>query len=418
MPQSSQIDQSIETQSGFPPPDQMDDEINLVDLIYPVYNRRKFLIIFCIVVTLTVAIITLRMPKTYEATVVILPTPNKKESGVIVNLKDAIFDQFGLQGVGNISGTMDMSVLLRSKEIEHSVKTRYNFSLTGANGHFSVMVQKGKKEGDSITVQANDPIMAADIANTYLMELDVFNRKRTVTSAQRLRKYIESRLADVNIELEKAQKKLREFQEENKAVSIEKQTEATLEVLAGLEAQRVVLEVQKAAREKFYKGPHREIDQLNAQMEALQKNIDRLTYSKEPKVPVVHEKGEVEFYIPLQRIPALNFDESRLLLTVKTKTGVVTMLTAQLEQTKLEEAKDMPTINALDWAEPPGRPIKPRLKLNVLLSVVVSLFLGVFIIFFLEFIQRMDQDPDTSPKWREIKKGLTSLIPFSKKSKQ
>jgi uncharacterized protein involved in exopolysaccharide biosynthesis len=251
-----------------------------------------------------------------------------------------------------------------------------------------------------VSVQSHDPILAADLANTYIQELDKYNRTNTVSSAQRLRKYVEERLDAVNTELEQAQKDLRRFQEENKAISISKQAEATLKVLSELEAQRVAVEVQMAAKQKFYRGPHLEIEQLKAQMEAIQKNIDRLTYSKAPRVPVEEEKGKVEFYIPLTRIPALNFDESRLLLKVKAKTGVVTMLTTQLEQAKLDEARDMPTINVLDWAEPPERPIKPKLKLNILLSAVVSLFIGIFLVFLLEYTHRVGQDPETSPKWQ------------------
>ena len=122
----------------------------------------------------------------------------------------------------------------------------------------------------------------------------------------------------------------------------------------------------------------------------------------------------MEFYIPLTRIPALNFEESKLLLQVKAKTGVITMLTTQLEQAKLDEAKDMPTINFLEWASPPEKPVKPKIILNVVLSFFVSIFIGIFLIFLMEFSQRMDQDPEASPRWREMKRGFMRLIPFVK----
>ena len=210
-----------------------------------------------------------------------------------------------------------------------------------------------------------------------------------------------------------AQKDLRKFQQQKKAISISKQAEATLEVLSEMESQLVGLEVEKAAKERFYRGPHIEIEQMKAKMDALQKNIDRLTYSVEPKVDVERERGKIEFYIPLAQIPELSFEESRILLTVKAKTGVVTMLTTQLEQAKLDEARDMPTINLLDMAKPPERPIKPNLKMNVLLAAVVSLFMGIFLIFFWEFLQKMEQDPETSPKWLEMKNSLRNTLTLS-----
>lgn len=150
-------------------------------------------------------------------------------------------------------------------------------------------------------------------------------------------------------------------------------------------------------------------------MDAIQKNIDRLTYSEDPKVPVEREKGKVVFDIPLTSTLGLNFDESRHLLKVEVKTGVVTMLNAQLEQAGLDEAKDMPTINVLDWAEPPTRPIKQRLKLNIVLGAVVALFVGIFLVFFLEYTQRVGQDPETSPKWQEMRDGLVNSTLFFRK---
>jgi hypothetical protein len=74
-------------------PDYDEDEIRLIDLIYPIYKRRRFLILFCFVVVIAVAAITVIMPKTYEATGVILP--ETKETGVGEELKAAFLEQFG-----------------------------------------------------------------------------------------------------------------------------------------------------------------------------------------------------------------------------------------------------------------------------------------------------------------------------------
>ncbi len=53
--------------------------------------------------------------------------------------------------------------------------------------------------------------------------------------------------------------------------------------------------------------------------------------------------------------------------------------------------------------------------MNVILGFVVSLFMGIFIIFFMEFTKRLDEDPESAPKWREIKQGFARLNIFKRK---
>jgi uncharacterized protein involved in exopolysaccharide biosynthesis len=427
----NQTNKVPDMQSNHVYQDDFEDEINLVDLLYPIYKRRRFLAYFSVGIAIAIGVWSFFLPRIYKATAVILPQ-TKESTSLSQNLASTYLEQFGMSGLLSSASTPSavFQAILKSNELAQDVLNRYDyFSIMGikrgdekttAKSFAKQLSVTSSKTDNTITVsiQSPDPVFAADMANSYVRALDRYNQTNSFTSARYLREYIEKRMVDADKELDIAQQELRDFQEKNKAISISDQAKATLEVLADMEAQRVAIEVQKAAKEKFYRGPHIEIEQLAAQMEALQKNIDRLTYSEEASVPIEMEKGRVEFYIPLSRIPALNFDESKLLLKVKAKTGVVTMLTTQLEQARLDEAKDIPTINYLEWAGPPEMPFKPRIKMNIILGFIVAFFLGIFIIFFMEFIQRMDQDPETAPKWLEMKKGIVGLTKYLEKPKQ
>jgi tyrosine-protein kinase Etk/Wzc len=411
---------------------EMNNEINLIDLIYPVYKRRKFLIRFCLLIAIATGVISLFLPKTYEATAVILPVSEQGNSSLTSGLASSVLGQIGLSslsslGLSGSTTSKNFKAALKSNELASEVLNRYDYfsvmgiTKKGENNSSKtiaglVNVTESKTDNTiSISVQHPDPVFASDLVNSYVKALNAYNLNNSFTSAGNLRKYVERRLEEGYRELDQAQKELRDFQEKNRAVSISDQGQATLKVLAQMEAQKVVLEVQKSAKERFYKGSYTELEQLKSQIDALQKNIDQLTYSQEDAVPFKGEGGKIEFYIPLNNLPGLGFDESKLLLKVKAKTGVITLLISQLEQAKLDEAKDIPTINILERSYPPERSIKPKIALNVVLSLVVSLFLGIFIIFFMEFIQRMDQDPETAPKWLEMKKGISGILKFKRR---
>jgi len=406
-----------------------DDEIKIIDLIYPVFKRRKFLICLCLGIALITGIVSYFSTKIYEANAIILPITDDSSSSITKGLASTFLEQFGVSGLGTSSSTSSdvYGAFIKSSELTGAVLRRYGyFSMMGISKNaeryairaFSNMVEVTESSDDPsiiLSMQSPDPVFAADMVNSYVKELNKYNLNNSFTSARYLREYLEKRMVEAGREMDQAQTELREFQEKNSAISISQQAEATLNVLGEMQSRLVSLEVEKATKEKFYKGSHIQIEQINAQMEALQKNIDQLTYSQEGTVPIETEAGKIEFYIPINNIPGLNFNEKKLLLKVQAKSSVVTLLTTQLEQAKLEEAKDIPTINVLEWAGTPTVPVKPRVFFNVVLSLFVSLFIGVFIIFFLEFFERMDKDPETAPKWLEMKNSLMNLLNYWKR---
>jgi uncharacterized protein involved in exopolysaccharide biosynthesis len=432
MEQNDQANPSTGGRTPMGYQEEMDDEINLIDLVYPIYKKRKFLILFCVGVAIAVGFVSFLLPKTYEATAIILPTSEDSSGTSLSGLASSLLGQTGLGGLISLGGSSPTSsdVLeaeLNSNELTAWVLKRYDyFTLMGVNKKAqdsciksaikSLEISSSKTEPTiSIKITSKNPVLAADLANSYVKELDKYNQTNSFTSSHHLREYLEKRLSEATSELDSAQLELNNFQEKNKTVSVTEQAQATIKVLGDMEAQKVVLEVERSAKAKFYNNSYIEVAQLDAQIEALRKNIDSLTYSENNSVPIEREKGRVDFFIPLTKMTGLSFDESKLLLHLKAKAGVITLLTSQLEQAKLNETKDMPTINVLEWATPPNNPAKPNVILNVALGIILSIFLGIFVIFFMEFIHRMDQDPETAPKWLEMKKGIAEMLKIKKK---
>ena len=117
MSQNKQINQSYEKYSALSHQNQVDDEINLIDLIYPIYKRRKFLFFFCLIISIFVLLVTYKSKKIYEATVVILPESKESDGGVGGELKAAFLSQFGIAGIGVSQATPSevFEAVLKSK---------------------------------------------------------------------------------------------------------------------------------------------------------------------------------------------------------------------------------------------------------------------------------------------------------------
>jgi uncharacterized protein involved in exopolysaccharide biosynthesis len=78
-------------------------------------------------------------------------------------------------------------------------------------------------------------------------------------------------------------------------------------------------------------------------------------------------------FIPLGKVPTLAAEYARLLLAVKTQGQVLELLVQQHEQLKIEEAKNVPTIQVLDRAYPPIKKSKPARTLIMLVTGLIGI---------------------------------------------
>lgn len=69
-----------------------------------------------------------------------------------------------------------------------------------------------------ITLEMPEPGIAADVVNAAISELDLFMRVKQVSSASEQRKWIETRLKDVEQDLRRAEEALKSFREKNRRV--------------------------------------------------------------------------------------------------------------------------------------------------------------------------------------------------------
>ena len=91
--------------------------------------------------------------------------------------------------------------------------------------------------------------------------------------------------------------------------------------------------------------------------------------------------------MPFAKVPQLSLELARNSRDVKTYETVVTLLTQQLEQAKIAEARDLPAFQVLDPALPALHASRPRLRLSLMIAGVGSLLVGLFLAFVVENVR-------------------------------
>ncbi|HXF93582.1 MAG TPA: Wzz/FepE/Etk N-terminal domain-containing protein [Nitrospiraceae bacterium] len=375
-----------------------DEEVSLLDYWRMIWRRRWLIASVFLACTVAAGVISLLQPKIYESTATLLPSLESKEGlGSLMALSQAAgaAQSLGISLPGTPATPTDLFVaMLKSRVMADAVIQR--FDLLTYYGTKTMQETRKALEGDTtirvtkekviqITVASKDPQLAADVANFYVSNLDHLNRTLNVSKASHNRAFIEKRLAETHTNLVRAEEALKEFQTHNKTVAVEAQSKAMIEAAATLQGQITAQEVQLQVMNTYLSPDNPEVARVRSSLEELRKQLYLLESGRGGKGMLPGDR----LHPAMVTVPTLALEYGRLMRELKVQETLYTLLTSQLEQAKLQEARDTPTVQVLDPAVPAEKKSRPRVTLNVLLAGVLSLFVGIFLAFFLDYVDRL-----------------------------
>jgi len=382
------------------------EDISLLELLAVPLRRIRMILLLSVGGIALALVASLFLPVMYRATARILP-PQEQGSG----LQSFFSPGSGLGAAAGIllgaRSSADVYVgILKSRNVADTLIGVFNLKeLYGLNTMEDVYMKladrtdvdiSGKAQIINISVEDRDPRRAANMANLYVEALDRVNRQVNVTEGQRKREFLEDRLASVTGDLAKAEATLKEFQQKYKLVAVEEQARSVIEGAAKLKAELIAAETELEVLRQFRTERQSDAVMLKAKIAELGRQLARLeTGSKDrgPAAPGVSAGGP--FSISFQEIPELSMKLGRLLREAKVQEKVFELLTAQYEMAKLEEARDMNTIQVLDRALPPDKKSSPKRMVIASLSAGSVFLIAVFLAYFLEYMEFIrTTDPD------------------------
>lgn len=198
--------------------------------------------------------------------------------------------------------------------------------------------------------------MSANLTNAFVEALDKVNREKLTSKSKKARIFLETQIQQTRTTLDSVESALQDFQKNNKAISLPEQLKASLENAAKLKAEIAQTEIELGLMkynikqdDKIYQSLLRKLEQLKQQYE----NI---------------ESGNTDYLLSFERIPGLGKQLTSLLREVKIQNEIYIFLQQQFYKEKIEENRDLPTVDVLDTAIPPNRPVSPRLFFSTLMG--------------------------------------------------
>ena len=274
----------------------------------------------------------------------------------------------------------DLIKRYKRKNLEAAVKDLRKFVniKTDDEGTFTINVEVKTPYFPTKAKRDEARNLSKTMANFFISELDRVNKYLKTERARNSRTFIEKRYVQNQSDLKSAEDAFKAFQRKNGAVALPEQTSATISTAAELKAKIMSKEFELGFLENYIGNSSSEILRVKGEMNQLNKKYDELKFGFKNRQNV--NKDDVLF--SLYEIPELGLEYARLVREIMIQEKIMEFLLPQLEQAKIQEAKDTPTVQVLDEANLPVKKAKPKRIVIVLLcgfgSLICSTLWAIF----------------------------------------
>jgi tyrosine-protein kinase Etk/Wzc len=354
-----------------------------------IFNRNKILKVTILSSVFLFLILYFIYPLTYTAPATILPPENKNQVGSLSSLLGGQ-DLSGLLtgGFTNANSQLFMEILKSRSVAEYVVRKHNLVDYFGVDNEY----QATKKLTDRLNININkegiltvsvdvsttllpmlfdDPDtirnFSAALTNSYIEALDKINREKLSSKAKRAREYIEGELLKTRIQLDSVEIALMNFQEKNKTVALPEQINATIDAAAKIKSEIMKTEIEIGYLRSNLRDDSKEILALRTKLAQLQDQYNKM------------ELGNQDYLLAFREVPELGKELATLLREVKIQNEVYVLLQQQYYKERIQENRDLPTVEVLDKAIPPLRKSSPK-------TVFSTITGGIFVFLLMSFV--------------------------------
>ncbi|HEV2697005.1 MAG TPA: lipopolysaccharide biosynthesis protein, partial [Terriglobales bacterium] len=241
-------------------------------------------------------------------------------------------------------------------------------------------VKEDRKSG-VITIQVTDgdPHRAQEMAQAYVDALNGLVAQVSTSSARRERMFIEQRLKTVKDNLDAALKNFSEFASKNGTFDVPSQTRAMVDSEAGLQGQLIAAQSELEGLRQIYTDTNIRVRSLQARVAALKQQVENMSGNK---ADLSSDDSTIAGNFPsIRKLPLVGVRWTDLYRETKVQETVYEMLTQEYEFAKIQEAKEIPTVNILDPPMLPERhSFPPRILMTLLGTALAFCFAAAFVI--------------------------------------
>lgn len=404
--------------------DEIDEfsETNMQKNLFILWRKKRFVAKNVVIVAVASVIIAFLLPKWYSSEATILSS-GAGRFNILSSISPIPISDFGLSSISEDINTF--IAILNSRSVKEYIVKKFDLinRYDEKDLEFAMVAFEDKMELEvteegtlKISVIDKKPEIAKAIVAELLTKLDSVNQQLGMDKGRFNREFLEQRLNETKTDLALAEIRLKNFQEKTGIIDIVSQISAQYEAYGQIYIQEMQAYGQLYNQEMI---AYTELYTLKAQTE-IQLNVSKVTLN--PNNPAVKryeimlneqekqldlitsslDKQLLNIILGLEKIegknlineleylptminfdsfPELGMENARLIRELTIQNTLLELLLPQYETARLEESKNIPTLQVIDEPKVAINKIKPIRSLIVIASVIMAFLLSIVYIY-------------------------------------
>lgn len=377
--------------------------LNYLDFI--IKRKQLFIIVFFSSLILSYSAIFFFVEEQYEATATIIPREDETSGlagGLIASMKKMPFN------LGTKSPTSEVDLyktIIYSRTMMEDVIKKfeliniYKLDTTDA-AHMEKAVKRLQSEIRTketeesafiVSVRASSRNTASEMTNYIVNSMNERIIHFKTSRSRDSKEFLQKRVEEIAVQLRNSEDSLRVFQEHSGLFDVKSQLQGIISAHTMLETEITAKRVQLGMLERIYDQNSQQVKELKMQIQEYEKMLVNLRTQGDPGSPL----------LALKKLPRASVDFLRLYREVELNKMLLEFVVPLYEQSKIEEKKDYPVLQVIDYAIPPAKKSYPPRTLFALIGAI-SITLMVLV----SIMIRNSLMSITDPRWISIVKNL------------
>jgi tyrosine-protein kinase Etk/Wzc len=360
---------------------------DLFDVLAVFARKRKLIIIFTLVVAISAIVYSLVTPQIWNSKATFFTVGDNAQAlpidlGSLSGLASSFLstDNFA-QGQNSMailtSRTLSEEIIRKFKLIKYfritdqdSLRAMDRALLKLSRKVFSVDLND-ETGLMTLSINTKSRLLSRNIATYYIERLERYNQEYKLTKGKRNRQFLEKRVAEVKNQIDSLSIAMKDFQKRNKTIDLETQMASIVQLYSDVVSQQMKNDIELEIARNNYPSDSPVITELEQRRKVIQekvRNFEKSATGVQPK-----------YIINIDNIPDISLQYAQLMVNLEIQKKVFEFVYPQYEAARIEELKDMPTLEIVDYPREAGLRAKPKRAVLCIIATLIGLFLSLML---------------------------------------